>query len=293
MRIPNLNGLRAFETAARLLSIKDAAAELHVSPSAVSQLIRGLEQELGTPLFHRAHRQLSLTAAGQTLLPALRTGFRLMREAADQVRRDPEQGLLTVSTTAFFAETWLAPRLVAFTDRHPDVDVHVTADVALANLAAGDADLAIRHGLGDYPGMQSDLLLAPAIVPVAAPSLVARQGLPATSAELVRWPKVHDGDRGAWALWFAKQGIEVSTQLRGPSFDDAGLLKAAALAGHGAALLPAPLVAPLVAAGDLIEVGPAASLDQLAYYLVVPKAALGRPKVAAFRTWIIEQAALR
>jgi LysR family glycine cleavage system transcriptional activator len=101
---------------------------------------------------------------------------------------------------------------------------------------------------------------------------------------------VHDGDRGAWALWFVKQGVENSAPTRGPSFDDTGLLKAAALAGQGAALLPAPLVAPLIAAGDLIEVGPTASLDQLAYYLVVPKAALGRPKVAAFRTWILEQA---
>jgi LysR family glycine cleavage system transcriptional activator len=291
MRVPNLNGLRAFEAAARLLSIKDAAAELHVSPSAVSQLIRGLELELGTALFHRGHRQLGPTAAGQTLLPPLRTAFRLMSEAAERVRREPEQGRLTVSTTAFFAETWLAPRLAGFTDRHPDLDVHVAADVALSNLAAGEADVAIRHGLGDYPGMQSDLLLAPAIVPVAAPSLVARQGLPATSADLVHWPKVHDGDRGAWALWFMKQGIEVSAPLRGPSFDDAGLLKAAALAGHGAALLPAPLVAPLIAAGDLVELGPAASLDQIAYYLVVPKAALSRPKVTAFRTWINEQAA--
>ncbi len=289
--MPNLNGLRAFEAAARLLSIKDAAAELHVSPSAVSQLIRGLELELGTTLFHRGHRQLGLTAAGQLLLPALRTGFRLMREAAERVRREPEQGLLTVSTTAFFAETWLAPRLAAFTDSHPDLDVHVTADLALANLAAGDADVAIRHGLGGYPGMQSDLLVAPAIIPVAAPSLVARQGRPATSADLVHWPKVHDGDRGAWALWFVRQGIELSTPVRGPSFDDAGLLKAAALAGHGAALLPASLVAPLIAAGDLIAVGPAASLDQLAYYLVVPKVALDRPKVTAFRTWILEQAA--
>jgi LysR family transcriptional regulator, glycine cleavage system transcriptional activator len=291
MRIPNLNSLRAFEAAARLLSFKDAAAELHVSPSAVSQLIRGLELELGATLFQRGHRQLGLTAAGQVLQPALRTAFRLMREAAERVRREPDQGLLTVSTTAFFAETWLAPRLAGFTDNHPDLDVHVTTDVALANLAAGDADVAIRHGLGGYPGMQSDLLVAPAIIPVAAPSLVARQGPPATTADLVHWPKVHDGDRGAWALWFVNQGIEVSTPVRGPSFDDAGLLKAAALAGHGAALLPAPLVAPLVAAGDLIEIGPAASLDQLAYYLVVPKAALDRPKVAAFRTWIIEQAA--
>ena len=127
MRLPNLNGLRAFEAAARLLSIKEAAAELHVTASAVSQLIRGLEAELGATLFHRGHRQLGLSAAGQALLPALRTSFRLIGEAAEQVRREPNPSLLTVSTTAFFAETWLAPRLAQFTTANPDLDVHVTS----------------------------------------------------------------------------------------------------------------------------------------------------------------------
>jgi LysR family transcriptional regulator, glycine cleavage system transcriptional activator len=292
MRLPNLNGLRAFEAAARLLSIKDAAAELHVTPSAVSQLIRGLEAELGASLFHRGHRQLGLTIAGQALLPPLRTGLRLIGEAADQIRREPNPSLLTVSTTAFFAETWLAPRLPQFTSTHADLDVHVTVGVALANLAAGDADVAIRHGLGDYPGMHSELLLAPTVVPVAAPSLVALHGIPASAAALVNWPKVQDGDRGAWALWFLKQGVELSSPVRGPSFDDTGLLRAAALAGHGAALLPAPLVGPLLAAGQLVEVGPPADLDELAYYLVVPRTSLARPKIKAFRNWILWQVGL-
>jgi len=288
--MPNLNGLRAFETAARLLSIKEAAAELHVTPSAVSQLIRGLETELGAELFHRGHRQLALSAAGRTLVPALRSGFRLIGEAADQVRREPQSNLLTVSAAGFFAEAWLAPRLPKFTSANPDLDVHVTTGMALANLAAGDADVAIRHGLGDYPGMQSDLLVAPKVVPVAAPSLVSRHGLPSSANDLLAWPKLQDGDRGAWALWFLKQRVEVSAPMRGPSFDDTGLLKGAALAGHGAALLPTPLVNNLIAVGDLIEIGASAALDSFAYYVVVPKSTLERPKIKAFREWILSQA---
>jgi len=291
MRIAHLNALRAFEAAARLLSFKQAAAELNVTPSAVSQLIRSLEADLGAPLFNRGHRRLSLTTAGQSLLPPLRTGFRLISDAAEQVRREPQHGLLTVSTTTFFAETWLAPRLPGFLRANPDLDVHIASDMALANLAAGCADVAIRHGLGNYEGMQSDLLLTPAIVPVAAPSLVARLGRPTTPADLLDWPKVQDGDRGAWALWFSQQDVELTAPIRGPSFDDAGLLKTAALSGQGVALLPAPLLGQLVEAGELVEVGPRAVLNQLAYYLVAPRATVRRRKIAAFRAWVLAQLA--
>ena len=286
MRMPNLNGLRVFEAAARLLSMKDAAAELHVSPSAVSQLVRTLERELGRDLFDRAERRLALTGAGRTLLPAARAGFRLIGEAAERIRSEPEGGLLTISATAFFAETWLLPRLPDFTKAHPEIDVHVATGMGLANLAAGDADVAIRHGLGVYAGMQSDLLLAPAVVPVAAAALAAARGRPKSAAALIDWPLLHDADRGGWALWFARHHVEGAALARGLSFDDTGLLRAATLAGQGVALLPEPLIAAPVAAGELIVVGPAAALGDLAYYLVAPNAALARPKVAAFRSWI-------
>ena len=289
MRNLNLNALRAFEAAARSLSFKQAAAELNVTPSAVSQLIRALEADLGAALFSRGHRQLSLTTAGQSLLPPLRTSFRLISDAAEQVRREPQHSLLTVSTTTFFAESWLVPRLPGFLRANPDLDVHVASDMALATLSGGGADVAIRHGLGNYEGMQSDLLMTPVIVPVAAPSLVARLGRPTRAADLLDWPKVQDGDRGAWALWFAQQDVELTVPIRGPSFDDAGLLKAAALSGQGVALLPAPLVAPLIGVKALIEVGPRTVLNQLAYYLVAPRSTLRRRKIAAFRAWVLAQ----
>jgi LysR family glycine cleavage system transcriptional activator len=291
MRFPSLNGLRAFEATARHLSMKVAAEELCVTPSAVSQLLRSLEEELGVSLFRRDHRALTLTEAGQALLAPVRNAFRLIADASDKVRGDPDGGAITISVTSFFAETWLIPRLDSFYALHPNIDLRIVASTALANLATGQADAAIRHGLGAYRGMSSDLLMAPLIVPVAAPALRSRFGAPANAAALLTWPKIHDADRSAWAMWFASQEVPDAGSTRGPSFDDPGLLRAAILAGQGVGLLPKPLVAPYVVDGRLVAVGAEGQISELGYYFVAPKANLGRWPIAAFRAWVMHTAA--
>ncbi|MGY4395270.1 LysR family glycine cleavage system transcriptional activator [Sphingomonas sp. UYAg733] len=287
--MPVLNGLRTFDVVARHLSMKHAAEELCVTPSAVSQQLRGLEDELGVALFRRANRAIYLTDAGQSLLPGVRQAFRLMAEAADRVRGGVESGVLTISVTPFFAETWLVPRLADFQDRHPTIDLRVMAATGLANLAAGEADIAIRHGLGKYRDMVSDLLIAPMVVPVASPDLVARLGSPAHAAGLLDWPKVHGADRGGWALWFEHQGLALPGAARGASFDDVGLLRIAILSGHGVGLLPAALAEPDISDGGLIALADPALLDGLAYYLVTPVATTLRPPIMAFRDWALGQ----
>lgn len=287
MRLPALNGLRTFDAVARHLSMKHAAAELCVTPSAVSQQLRGLEEELGVSLFRRANRALYLSDAGQSLLPAIRNAFRLMTEATDRVRNGADSGMLTVSVTPFFAETWLVPRLGDFQARHPAIDLRVMATTALANLAAGEADVAIRHGLGSYRDMISDLLIAPMVVPVASPDLVIRLGSPGEAVDLLDWPKVHGADRGGWPLWFRHHGLIATA--RGASFDDVGLLRAAILSGQGAGLLPAALAEPDIRDGRLVGLADPVLLDGLAYYLVTPSAADLRPSVMAFRHWLLEQ----
>jgi LysR family glycine cleavage system transcriptional activator len=290
MRMPNLNGLKAFEAAARLRSMKDAAEELHVSPSAVSQLIGLLEDELGVALFTRGHRRLALTSAGQLLMPAVANGFRLVVDAAERVRREPEGAILTVSTTAFFAETWLIPRLESFAAAFPAIDLQITSGAALASLRDGEADVAIRHGLGIYPGMRADLLAAPPVLPVAAPALSVRRGRPATPADLMPWPKLHDADRRAWSEYFAVYGLVDLEPARGPSFDDAALLAAAIRAGSGAGLLPEPAARALAEAGQVETLGQPVTINQLGYYLVTPIDALRRPLIAAFREWALKEA---
>jgi LysR family glycine cleavage system transcriptional activator len=286
-QLPPLNALRAFEATARHLSVKNAADELCVTSGAVSQLVKTLEQHLGVQLFRRVNRGVFLTDAGQAYLPPVRNAFRQISDATQKVAVPAETGLLTVSATPFFASAWLVPRLKSFQDAHPDIDLQVLTSNALADFSRDGVDVAIRHGMGQYPGLASQRVLTVEMVPVAAPALVVEHGKPKKPADLLRWPRVNDADRKGWRLWFEAQGIEDAGPARGPSFDDAGLLLQAVLAGQGAALLPAAMMAPEIAQGRLVQLSKVTWLEDFAYYLVCPEGSRDRPKVAAFRDWLL------
>lgn len=289
-RLPPLNALRAFEATARHLSVKHAAEELRVTSGAVSQMLKTLEAHFGVKLFHRVNRGILLTEAGQNYLPPIRNAFRQIADASKRIAVASDTGLLTVSVTPFFAAAWLVPRLKSFQDTHPEIDLQLVTSTALADFTSDGIDVAIRHGLGQYPGLESTRVIAVEIVPVAAPSLVAKLGLPASPAELTRWPQVHDAQRTGWHHWFQQQGIDEIDGTRGPAFDDFSLLMKAVLAGQGAGLLPAAMVSLDIAEGKLVRLADIVLLEALAYYLVYPKASRGRPKVAAFRRWILSEA---
>jgi LysR family glycine cleavage system transcriptional activator len=288
--LPPLNALRAFEAAARHLSVKRAAEELCVTAGAVSQMLKTLESHLGVKLFQRVNRGIYLTDAGQAYLPPVRNAFRQITEATSRVACPADTGMLTVSVTPFFAAAWLVPRLQSFHEAHPGIDLHVTSTTALADFSRDGVQVGIRHGLGRYPGLRSERILAVEIVPVAAPSLVATLGRPASADALLRWPHVHDTERKGWHLWFEAQGINEIGRPRGPSFDDSALLWKAVLAGQGAGLLPAAMVERELAEGTLVRLADIALLDAFAYYLVYPEASHGQPKIALFREWILRAA---
>jgi LysR family glycine cleavage system transcriptional activator len=197
---------------------------------------------------------------------------------------------LSVSVTPFFASAWLVPRVKEFQAAHPGIDLHVVTSNKLADFARDGIDVAVRHGLGRYPGLASERLVAVEIVPVAAPSLVERFGVPGQAADLARWPQVHDAERKGWQLWFEAQGVTEIAPPRGASFDDSGLLLKAVLDGQGAGLLPAALVARDVAEGRLVKLADVTWLESFAYYLVYPERSRERPKLAAFRQWILAAA---
>jgi LysR family transcriptional regulator, glycine cleavage system transcriptional activator len=287
MKMPPLNALRAFEATARHLSVKSAAAELCVTPGAVSQLLKTLEQRLGVMLFKRANRGVTLTEAGQSYLPPVRNAFRQIADATNRIAAAGNTGMLMVSATPFFAATWLVPRLSDFQKAHPDIDLQIVTGNALADFSRDGIDVAIRHGLGRYPGLHSERLLTVEVVPVAAPALVDQRGMPKSAAELVRWPHVHDAERKGWHRWFQTQQLDDIGAPRGPAFDDSGVLLKAVLAGQGAGLLPAALVASDVAEGRLVRLADVAWIEDFAYYLVYPQASHNRPKIAAFRSWIV------
>src|SRR5919198_857265 len=176
-RLPPLNALRAFEATARHLSVKNAS------------------DDLGVTLFKRLNRGLVLTEAGQSYLPAIRNAFRQIAEATGRLAAVVDSGLLTVSTTPFFASAWLVPRLKSFQDAHPDIDLELITSTRLVDFSRDGVDVAIRHGLGRYSGMHSERVLTVEVVPVAGSGLVAQRGIPEGPSDLLHWPLVHDAER--------------------------------------------------------------------------------------------------
>ncbi len=288
-KLPPLNALKAFEAAARHLSVKAAAEELFVTPGAVSQMLKTLEAHLGVKLFERVNRGIYLTPAGRDYLPAIRNAFRQIAEASRRVAASKEGGLLTVSVTPFFASAWLVPRMKSFQDMHPDIDLQIVTSSALVDFSRSGVDVAVRHGLGRYAGLRSDRVVTVEMAVVAAPSLVARFGLPAGAEDLMRWPHVHDAERKGWSLWFEANGIEEIRAPRGPSFDDSSLLLKAVLTGQGAGLLPAAMITGEIEGGQLVQLLEATHMEDFAYYLVCPEITRNDPKIAAFREWILGQ----
>jgi LysR family transcriptional regulator, glycine cleavage system transcriptional activator len=290
-KVPPLNALKAFESAARHLSVKLAAEELCVTPGAVSQMLKTLEAHLGVRLFERVPRGIYLTDAGRDYLPSIRNAFRQIAEASRRVAASNDVGTLTVSVTPFFASAWLVPRMASFQHAHPEIDLQIVTSSALVDFSRSGVDVAVRHGLGRYPGLRSDRVVTVEMVVVAAPSLVMRLGRPASSADLARWPQVHDADRKGWSLWFQSNGVEEIRAPRGPSFDDTGLLLKAVLSGQGAGLLPAAMVEKEIRGGELIQLLATTQMEEFAYYLVCPDNRQGLPKIVAFREWILSPSA--
>jgi LysR family glycine cleavage system transcriptional activator len=256
--LPPLHALRAFESAARHLSMKEAAVELSVTPGAVSQLVRGLEQRLGTQLFRRGNRSLVLTEAGQAYFAPVRHAFRQIDDATRRLRSQPGAGVLTVSAPPAFAASWLVPRLGGFRTRYPDIELNIVTTRGLANFASDAVDVAIRHGLGRYVGLRCDRIVTIAMVPVCSRRFLTMQAarplrLP---ADLLGLPLLHDAERQDWALWFQAHGVTDFDHaiLRGVSFDDQNLLIRAAESDQGMALVSEPLARPELEQGRLVRV---------------------------------------
>jgi LysR family glycine cleavage system transcriptional activator len=291
-RLPSLNALRAFEAAARHLSMVRAAEELHVTPGAVSQQIKQLEDALGQSLFKRG-KVLALSDAGRTALPLLSDAFDRLERVAAQLRAGGNDGPLVISTPPTFAARWLVPRLEDFQTRHPEIELRLLATRRVVDFAVEDVDLAVRFGTGDFPGLRVERLMPEAIIPVAAPSLA--EGV-ATAADIARRPllddELHTGNQiiPDWETWLASQGVALAAPLRVQHFGDANLIIQAATAGLGIALVWRSLVEDDLSAGRLVRLLNQAIDTRMAFHLVMPLNRIALPKVKAFREWILETA---
>jgi len=293
-RLPPLLSLRAFEAAAAHLSFQRAAQELSVTPSAISHQVRALEESLGQPLFRRLTRQLALTAAGQRLFDDLRTGFDLLEVGVDRLRRPSASQAVTLSTNTAFAARWVLPRMDAFRKACPGVELRLHASDALVDLARGEADIAVRSGNGNWPGLVSRALMPERYAPLCSPML----GLKA-AADLPKHRLIHcDWQPQAlapavWPRWFREAGIAPprgrAMKASGLSFSDETHAMLAALAGHGVALLSLTLSAEELRSGALVQpFGPA--LDTGSYFLAVANGREDEPAIRAVWEWIASQA---
>lgn len=287
--LPPLPALRAFAVAARHLSFKQAAAELHVTPGAISQQIKLLEQALGVRLFARFNRRLQLTPAGAGYLPSIAAAF---EEIAGATRRlTASQQLLQVSAPPSFAARWLLPRLDRFRARHPGLELAIDATMGLATFRDDATDVAIRYGRGRYAGLRTDRLFAVKLVPVCSPALLKGRSAAAKRAALRDQPLLHDKARRNWRLWLDAQSLGDIDAQRGPSFSDQTFMLQAAALGQGIALAPDALVADDLAAGRLVALSDAAWPTHSAYWCVTADVAREDRKIAAFRTWLLAEAA--
>lgn len=310
-RLPPLNALKAFEAAARHLSVKKAAGELNVTPAAVSHQIRALEEYLGVQLFHRLNRALVLTDAARACLPKLGEGFDCLIKAVEILRAQKDMGTLTVSAAPSFAARWLMPRLHRFFEAHPEVDVRLSARVrqvsaggkgtvaerATIDAWLADSDVAILYGRGDYPGFRVDKLLALNVTPICSPRLITGPSPLTRPDDLRNHMLLHDdtGDRydgeSFWDLWLTAAGVHNVDVSRGPHFSHAVLAFEAAIEGIGVvATMPVLAAADLNAARLMTPFALRVPLVS-AYYLVSSEAATTRPAVAACREWLLAEAA--
>ena len=294
--LPPLNALRAFEAAARHLSLTRAAEELHVTPAAVSHQVKGLESYLGVKLFRRANRSLLLTDAGQACLPGLRAGFDRLAEAMEAVRVRDESGPFTVSVPPSFGAKWLVTRLDRFTRKHPGYDVRLDASMHLVDLMRDGVDIAVRYGAGDYEGMRVDCLMDEVAIPVCSPRLLEGDPPLRTPADLCRHTLLHhtapyqDDSYPDWRMWLQAAGVPSCDLSRGPTFSMASMTVQAAIDGQGVALVGHVLVADDIAAGRLVRPFELSFPVQFSYYIVSPSITAERPRVVAFREWLLEEA---
>lgn len=308
--LPPLQSLRVFEAAARHLSFKQAAAELHVTPAAVSHQIKSLEDYLGVPLFRRLTRALELTETGKAMLPKVQEGFSNLALAVEQSRREAARRKLRVTLPPSFATRWLMPRLQSFAAAHPEIDLAVATHLStidaddpavverdLMALREDRCDLEVRFGAGEYAGLRADLIFPVEYVAICNPRFLTAK-LPLRHPRDLRYHLlIHDDttllrrERPSWPEWLKSAGVTDVDAERGPRFANSGLSLEAARDGMGVALAARRLVAREVNAGRLAIPFDVAVPSSYSYYLVSTEASADRTEVSQFRDWILAEAA--
>jgi LysR family transcriptional regulator, glycine cleavage system transcriptional activator len=295
--LPPLKSLQAFESAGRHLSFTNAAQELNVTPGAISQQIRHLEEFLELKLFTRLNRVIMLTDAGQLLLPMISGGFDQLKDAITLLQQRKGAGPLTITSAPSFVSKWLIPRLANFKRQHPDIDVRIDTSERLVDFAREDIDVGIRFGDGIYPELDTVFLFSFDLVPVCSPSLLQGGKELQQVSDLKNFTLLHSNydelDSGwpDWSMWLKVVDADDVDASHGIFFNQLDQLFQAAVDGQGVALLANVLADPEIAAGRLVQPFSARLPVKLNYHLVTSPYKAGIAKVTAFREWVLGESA--
>lgn len=283
-----LNALRVFEAAARHGSFTKAGEELGLTQTAVSYQIRLLEDTLGEPLFLRRPRQVHLTDAGEKLAPKIAEAFGLMDEAVASLGAASSE-MLTIHSTATFAQQWLSRHIGAFQLQHPRIAVRIETSSNVIDFAREQADVAIRWGKGDWPGLAAHRIMRMDFTPMLNPRLAETIGGLNEPADLLKLPIVSAGDKW-WQQWFSAAGISEAGLERYPrnEFGTQAMDAQIAIAGQGVAILNPGHFADEIASGRLYQPFALTLNDGRDYWLAYPESRRNIPKIKAFRTWLME-----
>lgn len=290
IRLPPLQTLQAFEAAARHQSYSRAAAELALTHGAISHQIAALEERVGVKLFRRERNRMQLTDAGRLLLANVRQGLMLLERAFATRLPETPRVSLKISTLPSLARCWLAPRLADFESEHPDIDLLVSPNPALVDLASEGIDLAIRYGQGGWPELLQEELMGDEILPVCSPQYRGGR-LPQHPADLAGCRLIHNPWQ-PWAPWLQAAGLTLREDGHGVAFTDASLIIDAAAAGQGIALSRRVLVERDLACGRLVRLFDLAIPDINRYFLVWRHDHAHPDGLLRLRSWLHRQASL-
>lgn len=293
VRLPPTASLRALEAAARHLSYTRAAEELFITQSAVSHQIKHAEDIWKVKLFDRRGRSLVLTEAGQLLAPVVREFLEDLDRTLAEVHRQKESSALKISMVPSFAVKWLVPRLGRLKAGHRNLEVWISTTEDMVDLATADVDVAIRLGLGNWPDLYTRLLFREYVFPVCSPRFLERVQPPEKPEDLLRYPLLYRHSTDIcprWRDWFRDAGVEVKSLPKGTRFPDTGMAVQAAIDDQGIALARSAHVADDLADGRLVKLFNVFSPSSVAYYIVCRKGRETESAIAAFITWILDEA---
>lgn len=285
-QIPPLSAVRVFEAAARHLNFTRAAEELGMTQAAVSYQVRMIEDRLGTPLFVRSGRRVSLSPAGQRLAPHVSAAFDLLDEAFAKARQT-EGGVLTITAAPGVATSWLGPRLARFQLAKPDIAVRLLASNELADFARDEIDVGIRIGSGAWPGLRAIEMFPADFTPMCSPAYLQRRGPFTDPAQLLDMLRMNSDDIW-WRAWFADVGVDIPQDFGRKSIhvDSQVIEGMAALSGEGIAMLTPRFWPFELATGRLVQIFPHVGRSG-SFWLVYPEHRHNAAKVKAFREWVM------